>query len=315
MFTANLSRMVLFVFAAVLAVKGAVALRVQGQQTAGDVFEVASVKASPPQQLGGRGVPGRGGACSGFPQIEPARFAATRATAYLLISWGYGKDCFSAEAHELISGGPRWIASDQFEIQAVIPAGTPTYTSGQFNSGDAPKLQIMIRNLVRDRFKVEAHSESRDMPVYALTVNKGGPKLTRFEEGSCDASPPPPPFKPGQKRACFRGIDITPSLKLRVAATGVTLDRYALMLSMALDRPVIDKTGIAGVFDIDLQSAVEGTRMAQFLPPDGNLRPVPSEPAPSIFTAIQDQLGLKLEATKAPVEVLVIDHAEKPSEN
>jgi uncharacterized protein (TIGR03435 family) len=87
------------------------------------------------------------------------------------------------------------------------------------------------------------------------------------------------------------------------------------MLSMALDRPVIDKTGIAGVFDIDLQSAVEGTRMAQSVPPDGNLRPVPSEPAPSIFTAIQEQLGLKLEATKAPVEVLVIDHAEKPDAN
>jgi uncharacterized protein (TIGR03435 family) len=113
----------------------------------------------------------------------------------------------------------------------------------------------------------------------------------------------------------FPSIDITPSLKLQVAATGVTLDRYAQMLSLALDRPVIDKTGIAGVFDIDLQSAVEGTRMAQFLPPDGSLRPVPSEPAPSIFTALQEQLGLKLEATKAPVEVLVIDHAVRPTEN
>jgi uncharacterized protein (TIGR03435 family) len=238
-----------------------------------------------------------------------------RTTAYSLIAWGYAKNCTSAEVHDLISGGPGWIKSDEFEVQARIPSGTPAYTFQQLNSGQAPQLHMMIRNLLHDRFKVEAHSESRDMPVYILTVSKGGPKLKPFEEGSCDPAPPPPPFKSGQKRGCFGGVGFTPSFKLQVGGTGVTVEGFAQMLGLALDRPVIDKTGIAGVFDIDLQSAVEGTRMAQYLIPNGNQRPAPSDPAPSIFTAIQDQLGLRLKATRGSVEVLVIDSAEKPDAN
>jgi uncharacterized protein (TIGR03435 family) len=316
MFTSNLSRMMLLISASILALEGAFTLHgAQGQQTAQGAFEVISVKAIPSQQVGGRGSVG---ACSGNPQIEPARFAASRATVYSLIAWAHAKSCPNAEAHDLISGGPAWIKSDLFEIQAVIPQGNPTYTVRQLRDGEAPKLQLMIQNLLQDRFKLKAHSENRDMSIYALVVNKGGPKLKPFEKGSC-GEPALLPLKPGQKPPCGYGVGVDPlSLKLGVGGTGVTLEQFAQMLTLALDRPVIDKTGLSGVFDIHVYSAVEGTRIAQLLieQPPLDVNPgLVSEPAPSIFAAIQDQLGLKLEPMKGPVEVLVIDHAEKPSEN
>jgi uncharacterized protein (TIGR03435 family) len=87
------------------------------------------------------------------------------------------------------------------------------------------------------------------------------------------------------------------------------------MLTLALDKPVIDKTGIQGTFDIELESAVTGTRLAQFAFPGFNELQDSAAPGPSIFTALQEQLGLKLESSKGPVEVLVIDSVQKPSEN
>jgi uncharacterized protein (TIGR03435 family) len=97
-------------------------------------------------------------------------------------------------------------------------------------------------------------------------------------------------------------------------ANGFPVESFARILSLAFDRPIIDRTGIAGVFDFLLEASTEGTTLPAPPPlPDGT--PVAQEPAPSIFGAIQDQLGLKLDPTRGPVEVLVIDHAEKPSEN
>jgi len=97
-------------------------------------------------------------------------------------------------------------------------------------------------------------------------------------------------------------------------ANGVTVESFARILSLAFDRPIIDRTGSAGVFDFLLEASTEGTTLLPPPPlPDGT--PVVAEPAPSIFSAIQDQLGLKLDPTRGPVEVLVIDRAEKPTEN
>jgi uncharacterized protein (TIGR03435 family) len=316
MLTSNLSRMMLLISASILALEGAFTLHgAQGRQTAQESFEVISVKAIPSQPVGGRGSVG---ACGGNPQVEPARFAASRTTVYSLIAWAYAKRCPIAEAHDLISGEPAWIKSDLFEIQAVISQGRPTYTVQQLRDGEAPKLQLMIQNLLQDRFKLKAHSENRNMSIYALVTTKGGARLKPFEEGSC-GEPALLPLTPGQKPRCGYGVGVDPlSLKLGVGGTGVTLERFAQMLSNALDRPVIDMTGISGVFDIHLESSVEGTRIAQLLieQPPLDVNPgLVAEPAPSIFSAIQDQLGLKLEPTKGPVEVLVIDHAEKPNEN
>ena len=316
----GLSRLALFAFAAIFAVRGGLTLLAQIQRSSSDAFDVISVKPSPPQPPGARG----GGPCGGGPaQIEPARFALCRSTAYLLISWGYGLPCARAEAHDLILGGPGWLKSDQFDIQAVIPAGTPTYTREQFRDGIGPELQLMIRNLLADRFKMVTHQESREKAVYALTVAKNGSKLQPFEPDSCDSTPPQAPLRPiqpGQKRRCSHILGVLPATnrggwKGNVTADGSTIAGFTDLLSLALDRPIIDRTGMSGLFDFSLDFSVEGTRLTQFLIPDANQSAAAAGSLPSIFTAVQDQLGLKLEATKGPVDTIVIDQIEKPTKN
>jgi uncharacterized protein (TIGR03435 family) len=138
--------------------------------------------------------------------------------------------------------------------------------------------------------------------VFDLTLAKGGPKLQRFQDGSClnwDLTDPPPPPPPGQKRAIHCGNNIV--LKGRWVATKIDMGGVAGALTAILRRRVIDKTGITGFFDVNLQFVDDA------LADDGT--------GQSIFTAVQDQLGLKLESTKGPVDVLVIDHIERPSEN
>lgn len=144
-----------------------------------------------------------------------------------------------------------------------------------------PRDQIMqmLQSLLADRFKVRVHRETRTLPVYALTIAKNGPKM----------APASAPF------------GSTSSGPRSVTAKGVTIDILVQLLTDLLMQPVLDRTRLTGVFDIKLDFApIEG-------PAD--------DPAPSIFAAIQEQLGLKLEATKGPVEVLVIDSAEKPDAN
>lgn len=110
--------------------------------------------------------------------------------------------------------------------------------------------------------------------------------------------------------------DTSGASKLNVRAIGTTMKGFSEMLSVTLDRPVIDRTGVSGLFDIHLESAIEGTRLARLLAiPDTNEHPASVQPLPSIFAAIQDQLGLRLEASRAPVEVLVIDSIDRPTEN
>jgi uncharacterized protein (TIGR03435 family) len=144
--------------------------------------------------------------------------------------------------------------------QAVVPQAAPTCTRQQFRDGSAPKLQLMIRNLLTDRLELAVHRESREMSIYALTVAKNGPKLKAFEDGSCDPAPPlpsPQQIPPGQKRPCSFGVGIVPDKnggfrKIRVVANGVSLEKLSQALNLALDRPVIDRTGISGVFDFNL---------------------------------------------------------------
>jgi len=188
----------------------------------------------------------------------------------------------------------------------------------------------MLQALLEDRFKLKMHLESREVPVYALTVANGGSKLKPFQQGSCvplnpSNLPPPPP--PAGQRNCNAsvgvGVDSGPSIK--VEAQGTSLDYFTGLLSLALDRPVIDKTGIAGSFEIHLEFAPDRTT-PRFLP-GGDMNPglpgagappaAPSEPTGgrSIFTAIQEQLGLKLDSARGSRYVLVIDSVERPSEN
>jgi uncharacterized protein (TIGR03435 family) len=200
-----------------------------------------------------------------------------------------------------ISGGPNWIASDRFDIVAKAEDGS--------NS----KVPEMLQTLLEDRFKLIVHRETKEMPIYALVVAKGGPKLHE-SEGEC------PPQPPGPLPTPTRGKMATPPCGSmffapnQLSGVRVLLSQVTQSLGRTLDRTVIDKTGLNGKYDIKLEWTPDQSQV-QF----GSGGPLPAPPSdssgPSIYTALQEQLGLKLESQKGPVEVLIIDHVEQPSEN
>jgi uncharacterized protein (TIGR03435 family) len=141
-------------------------------------------------------------------------------------------------------------------------------------------LQPMLKTLLEDRFKLASHQETRTIPAYALLVGKDGLKIKEVE--------------PGEGKTSTSGS--------RFVGTKVTMDRLAQFLSRMLDRPVVDQTGTKGVFDVDLHYAWEDLTATA---------PKKSSDGPTIFTALQEQLGLKLQSEKLPVEVVVVDHIER----
>lgn len=206
-----------------------------------------------------------------------------------------------------IEGGPAWINSERYTINAKAE-GTPA-----FDVMRGPMLQ----RILEERFNLKVHWKTREAPVYELTVAKGRPKLKPFKEGSCipPASPfDPQPSLPAGQRFCGMSPQPAPAGLLHVHYEGSTIqDFVATLLNgpfSGLDREVTDKTGLTGKFDIELE-------FARTL----NVRqePAPVETADpaglSIFTALQEQLGLKLESARGTGYSLVIDSIERPSEN
>ncbi len=257
-----------------------------------DAFEVASIK--PLGEANAATLARFGAGCDGgFPRVERNRFTVTT-TAYALMTWAYGFNnhggCSFVSYGGLIKGGPDWIRIERFEVQALMPEGSPQYTTGQFMEGEAPKLEIMIKNLLADRFHLAVHREAMEVPGYVLVVGKDGPKISAFKESDVKVA------RPTQRRGT------APSSSQRYVTPRTTMTYVALMLGVITRRPVLDKTGLTGEFSVDLE----------FASPDA---PVGDSSAPSIFTAVQEQLGLKLESARVPAEIIVVDRAEKPSEN
>jgi len=171
----RLTRRPLSVLTALLALSAGVifcvAVRAQTTATRGRTFEVASVKP-------------RGGNSPLFPvcsgrnglQIDQGRLTAINTTLYAMITWAYGirYSCFIVSDEGLLSGGPKWILTDGFDVQATIPPGIPSYTVQQLQDGDAPEIQEMLRALLEERFKVAVHRGMTEVPVYELTVSAGG---------------------------------------------------------------------------------------------------------------------------------------------
>jgi uncharacterized protein (TIGR03435 family) len=256
-------------------------------------FEVASVK---PNTSGNNMI-----------MIRPpvgGRFTATNARLKMLIGIAYNVQNFQ------ISGGPGWIDSEGYDIAAKA--------AESINGID--QLRPLLLTLLEDRFKLMIHRETKEVPVYALMAAKSGLKLPAAKEGGCVAfgpnSPPPPPGRgaPGQlpPTPCG-GFMMGPN---RMIGGKVSMTQLVNSLSNILGRPVIDKTGFTGTFDVNIEFSPEGTAfMGGGLGPPGGLPPGIDTSGPSIFTVLQDQLGLRLESQKGPGEVLVIDHAEKASEN
>jgi uncharacterized protein (TIGR03435 family) len=174
-----------------------------------------------------------------------------------------------------VLGGPDWLDSDRFEITAK--AEQPVGVS---------LLMTMLQALLAERFKLALHHEARPIQAYVLEVKKNGPAL---EKGDGQ----------GSRTSNGRGD---------IVATNATMDRFAEILSRQMDLPVVNHTELEGVFNLKLKWTPDNgkpTKVEEGAVPEG----------PTIYTAIQEQLGLRLRAQKVPVDVIVIDHAEKPSAN
>jgi uncharacterized protein (TIGR03435 family) len=248
-------------------------------------FEVASIKPN---------TSGEGRVMIG---VQPGgRFNAENMATRALIRFAYNVKDFQ------ISGGPAWMNSDRYDVTA----------KGDAAAGFEP-MRTMVQSLLADRFKLMLHRETKELPVYDLVAAKGGLKLAAPKEGSCttpDRNNPPRPPQPGEPPPRYCG-NIRMGRGL-VEAYGINMERFLTVLSDTLGRTVIDKTGFTGTFDVHLEFAPDEAVVGG---PPGQPASSADSNAPSIFTALQEQLGLKVDSSKGPVEVLVIDHAEKPSEN
>ena len=227
---------------------------------------------------------------------------------YKLIRFAYGKgNCTADEMIEAgagimsgldpISGGPGWIRSAQFDIQALIPLGTFSVTP---QLGD-PKLQMMLQMLLEDRFKLALRRDVREVQGYVLTLGKSGPKLSPSKDGDIV------PWKSGYRFNKDKSGEIVGSLN------GVKAPMTELVYSLqeVIGRPVVDHTGIMGNFNYRVEYEPLDSGLASAL----GITATGSSSYPSLFNALEEQLGLKLNAGKTSVEVLIIEHVEKPSEN
>ncbi len=262
-------------------------------------FEVASVK---PNKSGGNGV---------RIMFQPGgRFTASNVTLKFLIRMAYGVQDFQ------ITGGPVWLTSDKYDIEAKAegPAEIDmrTMTDAQ-RDADMDRRKLMVQALLADRFKLTLHKESKDASIYALVVAKNGLKIK--EATAEELTPPDPnePPKPPDAKGRMQGRGIRMGLG-ELTGQATKLSFLAEVLSNQVGRTVVDQTGLKGDYDFTLKWTPDESQGQMFRSPGD--APPPSDPnGPSIFTAIQEQLGLRLEAKKGPVDLLVIDHAEKASEN
>lgn len=206
---------------------------------------------------------------------------------------------------------PKWVATDRYSIEARAASGNPT----------KDQMRLMVQSLLADRFRLAAHFEAREVPVFDLRLAKAGqpgPKLISHADGPpCDK----PGTSPGEGLPGFpldchslSAIDKPGTMLVLVGSRDVTMDMLAGTLSSLISsgpgRPVIDKTGLTGRFDFTLEWAREPRG------PAASDSPAPAAPAgPTQIEALRDQLGLKLEPTKASLPILVIDRVERPSEN
>ncbi len=242
---------------------------------ANPAFEVATIKPSDPNRRGAKAFTFRG-----------RHFITISTNMNDLIAFAYGLH------PKQIVGAPDWFGTELFDIDGVPDA------EGQPN---VKQTATMVQKLLADRFKLQFHRDKKELAVYTITVASGGPKLTRTSAGPNDL----PAFG-------FRG-----KLGDLVVRNLTMADFATWMQNGVMDRPVVDQTGLTDRYDFQLLWTPDDSQFAQFRGV-GAVPPPPTDDAkapPSLYTAIQEQLGLKMEATKAPDDVIVIDHVEKPSPN
>jgi uncharacterized protein (TIGR03435 family) len=218
----------------------------------------------------------------GFAMPGPRQFLTINTNVRDLIWYAYGLHA------RQIAGGPPWMETDSFDITAKS-AGEGQPSQNQF--------KVMLQKLLADRFQLAFHKEQRELSVYAIVLGKNGPKLTK---SAGDPSAPP--------SLAFTGLGTLPARNASMA------EFAGVMQGAVMDKPVVDQTGLAGKYDFLLKWTPDDS---QFAAMGIKVPPPPDDPAapPDLNTALQDQLGLKMIATKASVEVMVVDKLSKPSEN
>lgn len=255
-------------------------------------FEVSSIKPSDPA------------GCGAYPSIDGlhGRVSMKCVTVKLLAQIAYGVRDFQ------ISGGPAWISSAQFEIIGKSPvapdnqaadADVNKLTDRQRRT-NGERLRALLQTLLEDRFHFAFHHDIKELPVYYLTVGKDGSKL---KGGETD------PDKPSGGIRTGRGY---------LAGSQTNIPFLAQALSGIMGRTVVDRTGLAGRYDFELKWLPD--QSSAYTPlggalPSGQADPAPDPSGPTIFTALQEQLGLKLQAARGPVEIIIVDHVEKPDAN
>jgi uncharacterized protein (TIGR03435 family) len=237
--------------------------------------------------------------------IQPGgRFVANNVTLKMMIGFAY-----RLRNYEL-AGGPAWIGADKWSIDARAEAGAEV---------GADVTAVRLQALIEERFGLKTHREMRELPAYRLTVGNGGSKLIPVDPpaqqtpGQPSAAPPPPPVRPdGTLPPNFMPVPgrtiVGPGL---ILASTVPIAEIVRVLTGQLGRPVLDETNLKGFYNVRLQFAPETTPNILSAAPG----PASDTAGSSIFTSIQEQLGLKLESGKAPFDVMVIDSAQKPTDN
>jgi uncharacterized protein (TIGR03435 family) len=237
----------------------------------------------------------------------------------LLIQWAYG---LLGHSDEVVLGGPKWLDTDRYDITAKMDSSVADQLKKLGVDQREIAQQQMVQSLLADRLKLKTHRETRVFPVYALTIAKGGLKLHEAKPGDTydkATFPHSNAFAEGDLKAGHLfgvgGSSPGGQRTMTLYGFGVSIPALATKLNAFVGMIVQDKTGLTGKYDFTLKFAM--IPMGGAAAPDGQSVPVASDPAggPGLLAAIQQQLGLKLESTKGPVEVVVIDHVEKPSGN
>lgn len=221
------------------------------------------------------------------------------------------QDAYGVQASQ-ISGAPDWLSSEKFDIQAKLPQSAVDEHPDPAQSWSQRKL--MMRSLLAERFKLVVHSETKNLPVYALTVAESGFKLQPVKADDSSSSGMKTP------EGLFVGRGNMMMGKGMVTGQALPVADLAHLLSEQLGRPVLDKTGLTGKYDFSLQWAAAGNELSALAAGESGSGAAssasqPAASGPSLFEALQQQLGLKLEPQQSPMETLVIDHVEQLAEN
>jgi uncharacterized protein (TIGR03435 family) len=231
------------------------------------------------------------------------RYSATNISLKMLI-----ENAYNLKTDNLVSGLPGWANSTHFDIEAKMDEDAVAQLQKLPNEERQAQRRLMMQLLLADRFQLKIHHESKELPMYSLVIAKGGFKLK-----DADPSNTYPNGIKGLDGVSHPGMMSVRDGKMTVQA--ITISNLANNLSLQLHRQVVDKTGLTGKYDFTLQWEPDDNQGPILTGKQQDAAAMATNSGPSIFTALQEQLGLRLESTKGPTDTIVVDTVQLPSEN